>query len=67
MIRSTTGPRESTADLAFASRGLPADWTILRAGQRIGHVLCPDANTAQILATFRYGADVTVRAQGARP
>lgn len=64
-IRPTTGPKEPTADLATASRGLPADWDILRAGQPIGHVLCPDANTAQILATFRYGADVTVRRQGA--
>lgn len=52
--------RESTADLAFASRGDPVDWEILRAGVRVGHVACPDENTAQILATYRYGADVTV-------
>lgn len=49
----------------FVSRGLPADWVILRDGQPTGHVRCPDENTAMILATYRYGADVTVRRQGA--
>lgn len=59
--------RESTADLAFASRGDPVAWEILRDGQRVGHVACPDENTGQILATYRYGADVTVvRRLGAR-
>lgn len=65
MTRPTTGRKEPTADLATASRGLPADWDILRANVRIGAVSCPDENTAQILATYRYGADVTVRRQGA--
>jgi hypothetical protein len=57
--------RDMIADLATASRDIPADWDILRAGQPIGHVLCPDQNTAQILATFRHGTDVSVRRQGA--
>ena len=57
--------RDMSTDLATASRGIPADWEILRDGRRIGHVACPDHHTAQILATYRYGADVSVRAQGA--
>jgi hypothetical protein len=52
--------RETTADLATSSRGLPAEWEILRAGVRVGHVTCPDENTALILATFRYGQGLTV-------
>jgi hypothetical protein len=53
------------ADLTLVSRGLPADWEILRDGTRVGHVLCPDAETALILATYRHGVGVTVRRQGA--
>lgn len=57
-------PTQPTADLAPVSRGLPVDWEILRAGKVISSVACPDENTANILATFRYGTDVTVRRQG---
>lgn len=69
MTRSLTRPKLA-ADLestALLSRGEPADWEILRDGARIGHVLCPDAETALILATYRNGVGVTVRRQGAAP
>lgn len=55
-----------TTDLDTSSRGIPADWVIHRGAVRVGHVTCPDEHTALILAVFRYGADVTVRRQGAR-
>ncbi len=42
------------------SIGAPRYWDILREGARIGYVVCPDAHTAEILATFRYGVGVTL-------
>lgn len=59
-----TQPPADLASTALVSRGLPVDWEITRAGQRVGHVECPDETTALILATFRFGVDVTV---GRRP
>jgi hypothetical protein len=49
------------ADLATASRGNPVEWVIERDGHALAAVTCPDAHTAQILATFRFGMGVTVR------
>jgi hypothetical protein len=64
MTRSPNRPKQPAADLATASRGLPADWEILRDGTRVGHVLCPDSETALTLAVFRFGVGVSVASAG---
>lgn len=64
--RSPNRPKQPAADLATASRGLPADWEILRDGTRIGAVACPDSETALVLAVYRHGAGVSVALASAR-